>query len=200
MADSAIALDHRFAHRTARIDADGELHSRSSTRSFRRAEPANQCPAALGYFDGNRKDRRDAEGRHMPPDADRSRPAGARLVQGAVRGARLHGRDRRHGQHVRAPAGQEPCPSADCDGLASRHPADRRQVRRRAWRSRRARSAAHAARRRLRDQCADRDRQLDQRRRRALRAGHARLRRLCRRADARFCLFAHRSRRQDVRR
>ena len=40
--------------------------------------------------------------------------------------------------------------------------------------------------------------QLDQRRRRALCAGHARLGRLCRRAVAGFCLFAHGSRRQNI--
>ena len=56
---------------------------------------------------------------------------------------------------------------------------------------------AHAARDRLRDQRADRDRQLDQRGRLALRAGHARLRRIRRRVHARLRLFARRSRRQD---
>ena len=50
-------------------------------------------------------DRRHAEGRHLPADADRSRPAGARLVQGALRGARLHRNRRRHGRDVRAPPG-----------------------------------------------------------------------------------------------
>ena len=44
-----------------------------------------------------------AEGRHLPAHADRSRPAGARLVQGALRGARLHRHGRRHGRDVRAP-------------------------------------------------------------------------------------------------
>ena len=93
------------------------------------------------------------KGRHLPPHSDRSRSKGARLVQGAMRGARLHRDRRRHGQHVRAPPGQEPRASPDRHGLASRHPADRRQIRRRAWRARRARSAAHAARDGLRDQC-----------------------------------------------
>ena len=89
--------------------------------------------------------RRDGQGRHQPADADRRRQAGARLVQGAVRGARLHGHGRRGRQHVRArgPAGNDDA-AADRHGLASRHPADRRQVRRRARRARRARSDAHA--------------------------------------------------------
>ena len=56
------------------------------------------------------------------------------------------------------------------------------------------------ARDRLRDQRAGRDRQLDQRGRLALRAGHARLRRLCRRVHARLRLCARRPRRQDFRR
>ena len=56
------------------------------------------------------------------------------------------------------------------------------------------------ARDRLRNQRADRDRQLDQRRRLALRAGHARFRRVRRRVHARIRLCAHRSRRQDLRR
>ncbi len=119
----------------------------------RLAEPPNRRPAPVGLAHGDRADRRHAKGRYLPPDSDRSRSKGARLVQGAMRSARLHRDRRRHGQHVRAPAGQEPGASADRHGLASRHPADRRQVRRRAWRSRRARSAAHAARDGLRDQC-----------------------------------------------
>ena len=48
--------------------------------------------------------------------------------------------------------GKKRQPRADRHGLASRHPADRRQVRRRARRARRARGDAHAARDRLRDQ------------------------------------------------
>ena len=173
---------------------------RRGLRSPRLAEPPNRRPAPVGLADGDRADRRHAEGRHLPADFDRSRSPGARLVQGAMRGARLRRHRRRHGQHVRAPARQEPGAAADRHGLASRHPADRRQIRRRAWRARRARSAAHAARDRLRDQCADRDRQLDQRGRRALCAGDAGLGRLCRRVLARLRLCAHRSRRQNLRR
>ena len=145
------------------------------------AEPPNRRPAPVGLADRDRADRRHAEGWHLPPHFDRSRSKGARLVQGAVRGARLQRDRRRHGQYVRAPAGQEPGASPDRHGLASRHPADRRQIRRRAWRARRAPSAAHAARGGLRDQRPDRDRQLDQRRRRALCAGDAGLRRFRRR-------------------
>ena len=76
-----------------------------------------------------------AERRHLPADADRSRPPGARLVQGARRGARLHRHHRRHGHDVRAarrPARRHP---ADRHGQPSRHPADRRQIRRRARRA-----------------------------------------------------------------
>ena len=65
--------------------------------------------------------------------------------------------------------------------LASRYPADRRQVRRRARHAGGARSGAHAQRRRDRDRNADLHRQLDQRGRLALRAGDDGLRRLCRR-------------------
>ena len=180
---------------TSRLSSD---YQRGSCRTMQNLQI--DAAAALGYADGDGEDRRHAEGRHLPPDLDRPRPAGARLVQGAMRGARLHGHGRRGRQHVRAPAGQEPRSGADRHGLASRHPADRRQVRRHARRARRARSHAHAARDRLRDQRADRDRQLDQRGRLALCAGHAGLRRLRRRLHARIRLFAHRSRRQDVRR
>ena len=60
----------------------------------------------------------------------------------------------------------------------SRHPADRRQVRRRAGRARRARSAAHAGRGRLRDLRADRGGELDQRGGLALCAGDGRVRRV----------------------
>ena len=164
------------------------------------AKPADQPATAVGHADGDGADRRHGQGRHLPAHPDRPRPAGARLVQGAMRGARLHGRGRRGRQHVRAPPRQEGKPRADRHGLASRHPADRRQVRRHARRARRARSDAHAPRDRLRDQRPGRDRQLDQRGRLALRAGHARLRRLCRRVHARLRLCARRPRRQDFRR
>ena len=63
----------------------------------------HRCRAAVGRADGDRRDRRHGQGRHLPPDADRSRPAGARLVPGALRGARLPRHGRRHGRDVRAP-------------------------------------------------------------------------------------------------
>ena len=44
----------------------------------------------MGRDHGDRGDRRHGEGWHLPADADRSRPPGARLVQGARRGAWLH--------------------------------------------------------------------------------------------------------------
>ena len=144
----------------------GPLPRPSAAGVFGRAEPSDRRPAALGQADAHRADRRDAEGRHLPSDADRSRPPGARLVQGAMRGARLHRAVDDVGTMFARRPGKNPHP-ADRHGLASRHPADRRQVRRRARRSRRARSHAHAPRNRLRDQRADRDRQLDQRRGRA---------------------------------
>jgi hypothetical protein len=53
-------------------------------------------------------------------------------------------------------------PAAGHDRQPSRHPADRRQVRRRLWRDGRARTRAHLERPRLRDWGADRDRRLDQ--------------------------------------
>ena len=62
---------------------------------------------ALGDDHGDGDDRRHAEGRHQPADADRPRPAGARLVPRCVRGGRLHRDGRRHGQHVRAPSGRD---------------------------------------------------------------------------------------------
>ena len=66
---------------------------------------AHRSRASVGRTDGDGRDRRQREGRHLPPDADRSRPPGARLVPGALRGARHDGDGRRHGRDVRAPAG-----------------------------------------------------------------------------------------------
>ena len=142
----------------------------------------------------------------MPADAERLRPRRARLVQGAMRSAGPCRHHRRHGQHVRPPPRHKPPrhkpqrPAADRHGLAPRHAADRRQVRRRARRPGRARSHAHAGRGRLRDPRPHRDRQLDQRGRCALCTPDARVGRLCRRVLPRLCLCAHRPRRQDIRR
>ena len=101
-------------------------------------------------------------------DLDRQSP---RAVPEVVRGGRLHGHGRRNGQHVRPPPRPGQCARACDDGQPPRHPADRRQIRRRARRARRARSGALAQRPQHPDPAADRGRQLDQRGRLALRAG-----------------------------
>ena len=62
----------------------------------------------MGRVDGNRRHRRHREGRHLPADADRSRPAGARLVQGPRGSARLPRHHRRHGRDVRPPRRHAP--------------------------------------------------------------------------------------------
>ena len=72
------------------------------------AQSRDRRRAAVGRDHGDRRHRRHAEGRHLPADADRSRPAGARLVQGARRAARLPRHRRRHGRDVRAARGQRP--------------------------------------------------------------------------------------------
>ena len=142
----------------------------------------------------DRQDRRHRQGRHLPADADRSRPASARLVQGALREPRLHRHHRRHGHDVRATRRPARRYSAHRHGQPSRHPADRRQVRRCAWRAGGARSADRAHPRRLRDLRAHRSDQLDQRGRLAVYAGDDRVRRLCRRVHARRCGGARRPR------
>ena len=68
----------------------------------------------------------------------------ARLVQGASADTGLHRHDRRHGHDVRPPCRPARRYSAHRHGQPSRHPADRRQVRRRARRAGRARSFARA--------------------------------------------------------
>ena len=95
-------------------------------------------------------------------------------------GLRRARRQRRH--HVRHPPGHataEALPIAH--GLAPRHPADRRQVRRRPRRARRARSGAYTERCRHRDRGAADGRELDRRGGRALRPRHAGVGRPCRR-------------------
>ena len=133
-------------------------------------------------------------------DADRTRSRGARLVQGTGASARLRGRRRRHGQHVRTARGPACRHSAHRHRQPSRHPADRRQVRRCARRARRAGGIAHLASRRLRDVRAHRSRQLDQRGRRPLRAADDRLRRVCRGLQPRLGLRPRRPRRRNLRR
>ena len=80
--------------------------------------------------------------------------------------------------------GPQPGAAAGRHRQPSRHPADRRQVRRRLWRDGRPRSRAHAQRPRLRDRGADRDRRLDQRGGFALLAGDGRVGRVHRRVRA----------------
>ena len=103
---------------------------------------------------------------------------------------RLHGQGRRDGQHVRAPPGTDDSAAARHDGQPPRHPADRRQVRRRARRARRARGHALAERPQHPDQASDRGRQLDQRGRLALRARHDVVGRVRRRLYQGIRLFA----------
>ena len=137
------------------------------------------------------------EGRHLPADAHRPGPPGARLVQGARREARLHGHHRRHGRDVRAPR-RHGGRAADRVRQPSRHPADRRQVRRRAGRARRAGGAAHAGRGRLRDLRADRGGELDQRGGLALCACDGVVGRVRRRDREGLGGVAHGPRRRDV--
>ena len=153
----------------------------------------------MGRPDGDRQDRRDAEGRHLPVDADRARSPSARLVQGAGRDARLRRHHRRHGHDVRTSSRPTRRYSADRHGQPSRYPADRRQVRRRARRAGRARGAARPASRRLRNFCADRSSQLDQRGRRAFRAADDRFRRVRRRLQPRLGLRADGPQRRNFR-
>ena len=82
----------------------------------------------------------------------------------------------------------------------SRHPADRRQVRRRARRAGGARGAAHPGRGRLRDLRADRGGELDQRGGLALCAGDGVVRRVRQGVRERLGAAAHGPRRHDVRR
>ena len=75
------------------------------------SRPSAQCrillirraPAALGHDPGYGTNRRNAQGRRLPPDPDGPRQAGPRLVQKAMRGSRLHNHGGRRRQHVRAP-------------------------------------------------------------------------------------------------
>ncbi len=97
-------------------------------------------------------------------------------------------------------AGVEDDLAAGDDGQPPRHPADRRQVRRRARRARRARSRALAQRPQDQDAPPDRGRQLDQRGGLALRAGDDLLGRVRRRLHQGIRLFAPRRRGQEARR
>ena len=107
--------------------------------------------------------------------------AGARLVPQSLRGRGPRGACRCARLDVRPAQGTRHVKAADRPRLASRHPADRRQVRRRARHAGGARSGPHPQRCRDRDRNADLHRQLDQRGRLALRAGDDGVGGLCRR-------------------
>ena len=96
--------------------------------------------------------------------------------------------------------GRDPSKPPVMTGSASRHPADRRQVRRRLWRDGGPRSAARAARFGLRHRGADRSRGVDQRGGLPLRAGHGGVRRVRRRLHARPCARHQGPRRRELRR
>jgi len=84
----------------------------------------------MGEPDGIGEDWRDAEGRSVPAGRERSRWRGAPALHPLVRGGRLHRPGRPDRQHLCAPPGQGCEPPARDDRQPSRHPADRRQVRR----------------------------------------------------------------------
>ena len=153
-------------------------------------KPPDRLPAAVGHADGDGAIRRHRQGRHLPADADRRRPQGARLVQGTLRGARLHRHGRRGRQHVRAPAGAE---QRACRRIAMGSHLDTQPTGGKFDGVLGVLGALEAlrtlARSRLRNQRADRDRQLDQRGRLALCAGDAGLRRVRRRVHARLRLL-----------
>ena len=103
------------------------------------ADPPDRRPASVGFPYGYRADRRDAEGPHLSADPDRSDrqvrdwfKAQCEALGCAVPSTTWATCSR---------AGPAECRAApDRHGLAPRHPADRRQIRRRAWRPWRARS------------------------------------------------------------
>ena len=90
-------MQRRFPGRTGRKPTNARVKEKCRTCASTRS--------ACGTRSWRRPNRRHAQGRHQAADAVRRRQAGTRLVQGAMRGARLHGRGRRGRQHVRAPAG-----------------------------------------------------------------------------------------------
>ncbi len=129
----------------------------------------------MGEPDGIGADRRHAKGRGVPARRERSRRRGKAALHPLVRGGGLHGGGRPDRQHLCAPPGAQPGSAAGYDRQPSRHPADRRPVRRRLRRLGRARNRAHPERPRLRDRGAGRDRRLDQRGGLAVFAGDGRL-------------------------
>ena len=115
-------------------------------------------------------------------------------------GSGLHGQRRPDGQRLHAPRRAQPGRRAGHDRLARGLAADRRPLRRHLRRAGRSRSDPHAQRSRHRDRASGRSRDLDQRGRLALRAGHGRLGRVRRRVHARLRAVAQGRGRQDDRR
>ena len=97
------------------------------------------------------------------PRAHRRRSSRARPVRAVVPRRGNDGECRRRRQPVRAARRHRCAGSAGADRQPPRHAARRRPLRWRLWRARRARTRAHAERRRHRDRQAAGDRVLDQR-------------------------------------
>ena len=131
--------------------------------------------------------------RQQPPDADRRRRRGPALFKRWCEAAGLTMGVDQMGTMFATPRGRRPGRAAGLCRQPSRHPADRRQVRRRARRARRAGGGALDERSRHPDQAPDRRDQLDQRGGRALRAGDAGLRRVRRRSHSRTTPMAART-------
>ena len=163
-------------------------------------QPEDRLRPPVVEPDGAGRDRRHGEGRRLPHRAHRSRPPGPRSLRALGQGGGLHHQGRPARQHLRPPRGPRSGQAAGDDRLASRHPADRRQVRRRLWRDGGAGGAARAARFGLRHRGADRGRGVDQRGGLPLRAGHGGLGRVRRRLHARACARHQGPRRRELRR
>ena len=125
----------------------------------------------MALADGAGRNRRDRQGRGLPPRLERCRSCRARPVCRLGRGGGMHGHRRSHGQYVRPAIGARRFTGPGDGGQSLGQPTDRRQIRRRVWRAGGARSGARAQRCRGRDPAADRDRFVDQRGRLAFRAG-----------------------------
>ena len=190
-------LERRATFRIRRLRS---CHDRR--RPFRsEAQPPHRSRPAVVEPDGAGADRRHGEGRRLPHRADRPRPPGPRPLRALGEGGGLHHQGRQARQHLRPPRGPRSRQAAGHDRQPSRHPADRRQVRRRLWRDGRPRSAARAARFELRHRGADRGRGVDQRGRLPLRAGHGGVGRVRRRLRRSTIALAHQGpRRRELRR
>ena len=134
-------------------------------------QAAHRRRAPVGLADGAGPDRRHAQGRRVPPDADRPRQAGPRSGEPLGARGRLDGHHRQDRQRLPAPPRPQQRAAAGGHRQPHRHPAHRRQVRRQLRRAGRAGGGAHAQRPRHPDRSADRGGLVDQRGRLALRAG-----------------------------